>query len=109
MEIITEVRASECIRITVQEREKEIARAYLYILKNDLHNEPIGYMEDVFVDVAYRSLGVGTKLLKNLIFEAKNRGCYKLVGTSRIEREKVHALYIRLGFVEHGKEFRMDL
>jgi hypothetical protein len=32
----------------------------------------------------------------------------ELIATSRHARNRVHALYARLGFTDHGKEFRMD-
>jgi len=32
----------------------------------------------------------------------------ELIATSRHARQRVHALYARLGFTDHGKEFRMD-
>jgi len=35
-------------------------------------------------------------------------GCYKLIATSRTSRPKVHELYQRLGFENHGVEFRMN-
>jgi GNAT superfamily N-acetyltransferase len=109
MKILKEIRTSEYVRVTVREEGEEIARAYLYILRNDLHSQPIGYMEDVFVEERFRGTGVGTDIIRELIDEAKRRGCYKLIGTSRKERERVHVLYTRLGFVDYGKEFRMDL
>ena len=87
----------------------EVGRAYLYILKNDLHEEPFGFMEDVFVDEALRGGGIGEALVERVIKEARKRGCYKLIATSRHERIKVHALYRRLGFKDHGHEFRIDL
>jgi GNAT superfamily N-acetyltransferase len=87
---------------------KEVARAYLYLMRNDLHERPFGFMEDVFVDESLRGQGIGTRILDELIAEARRRGCYKLIGTSRHERPKVHSLYERLGFKDHGKEFRMD-
>lgn len=34
--------------------------------------------------------------------------CYKLIATSRTSRPKVHELYHRLGFTQHGVEFRID-
>jgi hypothetical protein len=43
-----------------------------------------------------------------VIAEAKRRDCYKLIATSRYARDRSHALYARLGFTDHGKEFRMD-
>jgi GNAT superfamily N-acetyltransferase len=66
-------------------------------------------LEDVYVDEAVRGSGLGTEIVNAVIVEAKNHGCYKLVATSRYARPKVHELYMRLGFKDHGKEFRIDL
>lgn len=95
------------IKFYIKEGNKEIARAYLYLLTNDLHKEPFGLMEDVFVDESLRGQGIGTKLVEELIKEAKKR-CYKLICTSRYQKPEVHRLYERLGFKDHGKEFRID-
>ena len=90
------------------EADGEAGRAFLYILKNDLHNRPFGFIEDVFVDEKYRGQGIGTDLVKAMIEEAKANDCYKLILTSRYEKPKVHALYEKIGFKDHGKEFRLD-
>jgi GNAT superfamily N-acetyltransferase len=97
------------IKFFIEKNGKEIGRAFLYLLKNDLHKEPFGLMEDVFVDELYRGKGYGKELIKAVIKEAKQRGCYKLIATSRHSREMVHKLYEELGFKNHGLEFRIDL
>ena len=96
------------IKFFVEQDGKEVARAFLYILKNGLHDEPFGFMEDVFVEEAYRSQGLGKELVKRLITAAKENGCYKILGTSRHERPRVHAMYEKLGFKNQGAEFRID-
>jgi GNAT superfamily N-acetyltransferase len=73
-----------------------------------LHEEPFGFMEDVFVDENFRSQGLGTKIVEELIKIAKENNCYKLIATSRYARPKVHAMYERLGFKDQGREFRID-
>lgn len=97
------------IRFSEINNGREIGRVYLYILKNDLHTEPYGLLEDLFVEEEYRNKGVGKKLIVVLIAEARVRGCYKLLATSRQARTEVHAWYERLGFVDYGKEFRLNL
>ncbi len=52
---------------------------------------------------------LGSKLVEKVIEIAKESSCYKLIATSRISRPKVHKLYQRLGFSQHGVEFRLDL
>jgi len=97
------------IKFFIEQGGKEAARAYLYILKNDLHAEPFGFLEDVFVSEDLRGQGLGTELLKEIMKAAKINKCYKIVAASRRERPKVHLFYERLGFKNHGFEFRIDL
>jgi GNAT superfamily N-acetyltransferase len=99
---------SQAVKFFVEQDGKEVGRAFLYLIKNDLHPEPYGLMEDVFIDESLRGQGLGTELVKALIVKAKELGCYKLIATSRHERAKVHELYERLGFRNHGLEFRID-
>lgn len=91
------------------ETGKPIGRAFLYLLNNGLHQEPFGFLEDVYVEEEHRGKGYGTQLVKAVIEEARKQNCYKLLGTSRYQREKVHQWYLGLGFQDYGKEFRMDL
>jgi GNAT superfamily N-acetyltransferase len=90
------------------ENGMEIVRAYLYIIHNDLHERPFGLMEDVFVVERFRSQGLGKQIVQTVVEEAKKRNCYKLIGTSRFSREKVHEFYEKAGFYKRGYEFRMD-
>lgn len=95
------------IKFFVNKDGKEVARAFLYIMNNDLRKEPFGLLEDVFVDETLRGQGIGTELINSVIAEAKKIGCYKLVATSRYERTAVHSLYEKLGFEKFGLEFKM--
>lgn len=100
---------SDATKLELVNGEKIIGRAYLYLIKNDLHDKPYGLLEDLFVDESYRGSGFGRQLMQRVIEEAKELGCYKLIGTSRNSRTEVHNFYKKLGFEEYGKEFRMDL
>src|SRR3989344_7908217 len=91
------------------EKGEILGRAYLYIMFNDLHKEPFGFLEDVFVEEKNRGEGIGTKLINAVIAEAKKQKCYKIICTSRYTSAKVHDLYMKLGFKDHGKEFRINL
>lgn len=96
------------VRFSVDRGEKEVGRAYLYLLRNDLHERPFGLLEDVHVDESCREQGVAAELLEAVLFHARNT-CYKLIATSRADgsRDSVHAWYVRLGFSEYGREFRI--
>ncbi len=97
------------IKITIEENGEEVARGYLYIMTNDLHTKPFAFMEDVFVVESLRGKGYGKKIVQELIEDAKREGCYKLIGTSRFERDNVHKFYEEFGFIKYGYEFRMNL
>ena len=109
MQIKKEVK-KDCyaVKITAEENGQIIGRAFLYLIHNDLHEEPYGLVEDVFVDEAARGSGAGTKLVQAIIAEAKARGCKKLIANSRHERPAIHKWYEKLGFRNYGLEFRMD-
>ena len=81
---------------------------YLYLLFNDLHKQPFGFIEDVFVEESYRGRGIGESLMQTAITAAKNAKCYKLIATTRHEKEKVRDWYLGMGFRNHGVELRMD-
>ena len=109
MEIITEEHQSKYIKLSITKDNKEIARAHLFLIKNSLHQKPYGLFEDLFVEPEFRGKGLGRQLIEKIIEEAKKQGCYKLLATSRYSREKVHELYLKIGFQDYGKEFRMNL
>ena len=100
---------SRQIKFSAQEEGKEIGRAFLVLGYNDLRDQPFGLLEDVYVFEEARGRGVGGELLQKVIATAKQEGCYKLIGTSRYSRPEVHEWYKRLGFEDHGREFRLDL
>lgn len=108
MQINKTTAKSQGIRLFINRDGKEVARAYLFLMWNSLHDSPFGLLEDVYVDEALRGQGLGSEMVNAVIAEAKALGCYKLVATSRYARPKVHELYMNLGFTDHGKEFRID-
>src|SRR5947207_2570113 len=108
MIISKKLQASKAIKLEIKDGSKSRGRAYLYLIYNGLHKEPYGLMEDVFVDESLRGQGLGTKLILEIIKQAKKYKCYKLIATSRTSRPQVHKLYERFGFKKHGIEFRMD-
>jgi GNAT superfamily N-acetyltransferase len=107
--IKTETVEAKGIKFSIIEDRQEVARAYLYIMHNELHQEPFGFLEDVYVNESYRGSGWGTKLVQQVITVAKEQNCYKLIAMSRKSRPRVHQLYEKLGFESRGFEFRIDL
>lgn len=97
------------IRLSAHENDEELGAVYLYLIRNDSHKEPYALLEDLLVKEEYRGKGIGSTLVKEAIAEAKRLGCYKILATSRMERENVHRLYEKLGLKKRGYAFRMDL
>ena len=103
------VKSAKAVKFEFKAGKKIVGRAFLYVIKNDLHKKPYGLLEDLFVEENYRGRGLGTALLLAVIQEAKKRKLYKLIGTSRTFRKSVHKLYEKYGFKKWGFEFRKDL
>lgn len=57
-----------------------------------------GLLEDFVVDKKYRGKGVGTKLIKTAVKQAKKENVRYLDFTSRAERATANRLYENLGF-----------
>lgn len=71
----------------------------VYLKSNLLWCETlIGYVNDMVVDEAYRSRGIGTQILDQLISWAGERGCHRIELNSSFHREASHAFYERRGF-----------
>lgn len=110
MSIITiHPRSTSVLRLSLQQEGKEIGRVWVYFIYNNLHEQPYAYIEDLYVEESFRGKSFGTKLMQAALEEARRKNCYKVIATSRYEREKVHEFYRKLGFEEYGKEFRREL
>lgn len=96
------------IKLLAKEGEKIVGRAYIYILWNDLHEEPFALLEDVFVEEDSRGKGYGTQLVHAAIEAAKEEKCYKMVGEARHTKKDVQEWYKKLGFRDHATMFRID-
>ena len=97
------------VRISAEADGREIGRAFLFILHNDIRNKRFGYFEDLFVEEEYRKKGIGKNIIDDMVNLAKENNCYKIVGTSRYGRDRVHEIYEKIGFTDFGKEFKMYL
>lgn len=107
--IHTRTISSTGIKITLEIDGQCIGRIYLYLIYNDLHNEPYGLMEDLYIETVHRGKGYASMLITAIIEEAKKQKCYKLIGQSRYGKDEIHAMYEKKGFQNHGYNFRMDI
>ncbi len=61
------------------------------------HEGLSGYIDDLYVQPQYRRLGVGGRLLHELVAECRSRGCKSLQVEVRQENAAALSLYGRLG------------
>jgi GNAT superfamily N-acetyltransferase len=108
MNVSVAKKTTEYYEFLIHDEDRQVARGYLFIIRNLLHTEPYGFMEDIYVESDCRSLGYGSEIVQGIIQKAKDLGCYKLIATSRTGRPKVHDLYKKIGFEQYGVEFRMN-
>lgn len=95
-------------KYSFEENNQEVARGLLYVLKDDAHKEPFGLMSDIHVKSKYREKGYGTKIVKHIIQQAKDKGCYKLMLSSK-ESRGLESWYLNLGFKKHSTTYRINL
>ncbi len=78
----------------------------LLVMHNLAHRgTPSAIVEDVVVDQACRSQGIGRQMMEHARTLAREAGAYKLVLSSNQKRERAHAFYDALGFQRHGISF----
>lgn len=81
----------------------------LLIMDNLAHmGLPSAIVEDVVVHSDYRGQGVGKKMMQFAFKECKKAGCYKMVLSSNIRRDRAHHFYESLGFKKHGYSFQIN-
>ena len=62
-------------------------------------------VEDVVVSAPRQGSGVGRQMMNFAMQVCAERGCYKLVLSSHVDRDKAHRFYEGLGFERHGYSF----
>lgn len=89
----------------------EVLSTYLlsFIEKIGHSGAPVAIAEDVVVASRMQGQGLGQMMMQHAMEEARARGCYKLALSSNRKREKAHAFYQSLGFVQHGYSFEVEL
>lgn len=102
-------RPASCVRIAKSDDQGEIARVWVYFIRNDLHDRPYALIEDLFVEPRARGRRLADEIMREAHDAARDNDCYKVVAASRHDRPWVHGIYLRLGYADHGKEFRLDL
>jgi GNAT superfamily N-acetyltransferase len=108
---ITQTKRSDsyAIEFSMKDGANTVGFVFLVVIQNNIHKEPYGLLENLFVEPEYRGKGYGTAVVKAAITKAKELGCYKIIAQSRHGRDALHDVYKKYGFADHGINFRMDL
>lgn len=98
-------------RIYMAERAGEIVGSYALLIMDNLGHlgAPSAIVEQVLVAPHAQGSGVGREMMHHAAAESRRAGCYKLVLSSNLKRERAHAFYDQLGFERHGYSFRLDI
>ena len=97
-------------RLLVAEDEgRVVGTVTLMIVPNlSYRGQPWAHVDNVAVDRASRSKGIGEALMRYTVEEARRAGCYKLSLTSNKRRAEAHRFYRRLGFSASHEGFRIS-
>lgn len=66
-------------------------------------------LDAVTVSPAYRGKGIGTQMIKEAMKMSAAAGCYKMMLSTNLKRDRTHAFYKSLGFQQHGWSFSLQL
>ncbi len=66
-------------------------------------------LEAVTVLPEYRSQGIGKQMIQAALKLSQQAGCYKLILSSNLTRDRAHQFYRSLGFEQHGWSFSLIL
>lgn len=98
-------------RLYVALMEDQIVGTFAMLIMDNLAHlgAPSAVVEDVAVDPAYQGRGIGKQMMRYACELAGEKGCYKLVLSSNLVRERAHAFYESLGFERHGYSFHVSI
>ena len=98
------------VRFSIERDGVEVARARLYTIQNDIHDEPFGYIEDVHVEEEHRGQGLSKDLMEAILAKARELGHYKVILHTESENWPALSLYTKnFGFYVVGPTLRVNL
>ena len=63
----------------------------------------------VIVTAEYRNQGIGKQMMQTAFQLSAAAGCYKVMLSSNLKRDRAHQFYQSLGFKQHGWSFSLEL
>tara|TARA_B100000315_G_scaffold251010_1_gene284944 strand:+ start:108 stop:539 length:432 start_codon:yes stop_codon:yes gene_type:complete len=93
-----DLKSKNSIELLLKEDDKIIGYGGVKF-RNDFQTQgKIGYLSELIIDEGCRGKGYGTTFLKEIMKQAKKKGCGELQFPSTFKRKKAHAFYAGLGF-----------
>ena len=110
-EIFARIRTYPNYMIYLAERDGEIIGTFALLIMDNIahHGAGEGIVENVIVRPQFQSQGIGKEIMEYAMQLCAEAGCYKLVLSSNIVRERAHQFYENLGFEKYGYAFRVEL
>ena len=93
--------------IYVAVRDERVVGTFALLIMDNLGHlgAPSAIIEDVAVDPTLQGQGIGRAMMRHAIRLASESGCYKVMLSSNLKRERAHSFYESLGFERHGYSF----
>jgi len=93
----------------VVEQEGALVGTFALLIMDNIGHmgRPSAIVEDVAVNPSRHGSGIGRWMMARALEISQQKGCYKLVLSSNLKREKAHAFYRALDFEQHGYSFRI--
>ncbi len=76
--------------------EASLRRDYV----NGTHGSPVGFLEGLYVDPAWRRSGVGRALVEAVVQWTREQGCSELASDALLDNAGSHAAHAAYGFEE---------
>ena len=94
-------------RLFVAESEGRVVGSYALLIMDNLAHlgARSAIVEDVVVEVDEQGRGIGAAMMRHATDTSAAQGCYKLMLSSSMKRERAHRFYEGLGFERHGVSF----
>lgn len=98
-------------RLVVAEQDDVIVGSFQLTYVPDMQPDgrDVAIVENVIVDAAVRSGGVGSAMMRWAVEEARQHGCSQVKLTSNNKRADAHRFYARLGFEATHAGFKILL
>lgn len=81
----------------------------LLVMPLILHQSKVAIIDAVIVTSEYRNQGIGKLMMEAAFKLSAEAGCYKVMLSSNLKRDRAHQFYQSLGFKQQGWSFSLEL